>query len=66
MKFTVEKWTGGLLLAAGLLIANPRAAFACHEPTGWCCVPDTGVHDPADSFCCWFSGNKLIGCMGET
>jgi hypothetical protein len=48
------------LLACGFLVAGAaslyaKPAFACHEATGWCCVPTGGGH----VYCCYFEDNQL-------
>jgi len=43
-----------LALAAAVWTTTP--AYACHEPTGWCCVTDEHGHGA----CCYFINNQLI------
>jgi hypothetical protein len=48
---------GALVVGAGL-VGFVKPAYACHEPTGWCCIGG-GEHP----FCCYFEENQIIGCV---
>lgn len=53
-----------LVLAASALLVGAQPAYACHEPTGLCCVDrDDHTFDSGD-FCCAFYNNRLIQCAG--
>ncbi len=57
MKY-IRSLLAGTVLAAVALAAAPSPAYACHEPTGLCCIPDgKGGH-----FCCVFNDDQLVGC----
>lgn len=53
--------TGALavLLAAGALVGFTEPAFACHEPTGWCCQDGSDRDNSDDGFCCYFEDNQI-------
>jgi hypothetical protein len=53
-----------LVLAASALVLGADPAYACHEPTGLCCV-DREDHSFDDGdFCCAFYQNRVIQCAG--
>lgn len=45
------------MIAAVALAVAPSPAFACHQPTGLCCVEDDDGY-----FCCMFENNVITGC----
>jgi hypothetical protein len=48
---------GGMMVAAVGLAFTPSPAFACHQPTGLCCVEtETGY------YCCMFENDVIVGC----
>ncbi len=46
----------GAMLALAAAVWTTTPAYACHEPTGWCCVTDEHGHGA----CCYFINNQLI------
>lgn len=46
----------GLFLALGAVTLTSQPAYACHEPTGWCCTVDDDGH----SFCCFHRDGDLV------
>ncbi len=58
MKRTTRQILAVAFFIGAGLVGFVRPAFACHEPTGWCCVPGENGH----AFCCYFENNQIIGC----
>lgn len=54
---SIRSLFGGMLVAGAALAVAPSPAFACHQPTGLCCIEtDTGY------FCCMFVNNEITEC----
>lgn len=60
---------GLFVTGAGALVAA-TPAFACHEPTGMCCIDSGGYCAAGHPFCCMFINNVLqpetCQCYGQT
>ncbi len=56
----IRSLLAGTALAAVALAAAPSPAYACHEPTGFCCIEKSD--NSGDLFCCAWSDDKLVGC----
>jgi hypothetical protein len=57
MKRSIRSLMGGMMVAAVGLAFTPSPAFACHQPTGLCCVEtETGY------YCCMFENDVIVGC----
>jgi hypothetical protein len=54
---SIRSLLAGMVLAAAGVAFAPKPAYACHQPTGLCCVEtETGY------FCCMFVDDEIVGC----
>lgn len=66
---TLRTVIAALLFAFSGVALFVRPAFACHLPTGWCCLPQSSC-PPGHPWCCYFENNELVpgtcGCLGDS